>query len=161
MSNNGGRHTGGPLVFEDKRDCGAGLQIKGVIGEPGSRREFAEFKLRGDVPVPLFLVAYDQWMQFPNPEWNEMQIANGHRLAACWNACLNVPTETVEAIAGLPGLSGLIAEEAEDKKLLKVLLNGLLRIANTTDRDGNAIEMHQEEMRGTARALVAKIEDHI
>ena len=101
------RHTAGQLFLEDKTQSGAGLQIKGIIGEPGSRREFAEFKLRADVPVPLFLVAYDQWMQFPNPEWNEMQKANARRLVACWNVLVGIPTEAIKRVSRIqvPGIT--------------------------------------------------------
>lgn len=92
-----GVHTLGQLVLEDKTQSGAGLQIMGVIGEPVSRREFVEFRLKGDKPIPLFLVAYDQWMQFPNPEWKEMQKANARRIVACWNACIGIETVSLEA----------------------------------------------------------------
>lgn len=36
------------------------------------------------------------------------------------------------------------------------LLHALLRIADMRDRDGNAIEMHRDELRGIARAAIAK-----
>lgn len=37
------------------------------------------------------------------------------------------------------------------------LFNALQRIADMLDRDGNAIEMHRDELRGIAKSALAKV----
>jgi len=53
--------------------------------------------------------------------------ANGRRLVAAWNACIDVPTETLEAMATLPGLYGsqeqAVALVEQNKALLEFVEN--------------------------------------
>jgi hypothetical protein len=51
-------------------------------------------------------------------------------------------------------------EERANARLIAAapdLYEALARIADMRDRDGNAIEMHRDELRGIARAALAKV----
>jgi hypothetical protein len=70
-------HTPGPWTLS--MGYGAGRQILAVLGDNKRHRDFVEFVLRGDVPVPIFT---DVWVQFPSEEWGQMQDANAKLIAA-------------------------------------------------------------------------------
>lgn len=71
---------------------------------------------------------------------------------------INALIHSAEALERMQNIANeLIELQARHDELQEVLR----RIANMTDRDGNAIEMHQQELRGIARAASANTENKV
>lgn len=73
---------------------------------------------------------------------------DARRIVACVNACNGISTEDIEQ-RGV-----VITPKNEMPALTLKYRQALKRIADMTDRDGNQIEMHIEELRGIARAAI-------
>ncbi len=84
------KHTPGPWIMSDVP--GHGIEIKAKIPPP--RSEHGEELLTVyEVPIkPSFqvgedgklyaLLTYEQWVQFPDQNWNDTQTANAHLIAS-------------------------------------------------------------------------------
>lgn len=69
--------TPGPW-FAENSGCN-GWEIKGMLGNSPSLRNFVEFTYSSTKPIRLFV---EPWHQFPNAEWNAMTQANAQAIAA-------------------------------------------------------------------------------
>lgn len=126
-------HTPGPWKYIDRP--GAGLEIQAILGPSEKRRDFAEYVLRGDVPVSIFCAV---WAQFPSQEWNAMQKANA------------------ALIASAPTLLKENQELKTDLKAFTQILNEMFKWAKV--KDGKATFSTSEETWNMYKKYVSEVE---
>lgn len=76
------KHTPGPWIAKHSSGAGLGVwaDLRPALGDKYSK----DFPIIGvdSLPAPKVQIAYEQWVQFPSNEWNEMQAANVKLMAA-------------------------------------------------------------------------------
>jgi len=75
------KHTPGPWSY--KNTPSAGLEIYGDVGALLDDAFADSLMIWGFTKQePKFLISFERWVQFPKSEWDEMQKANAHLVAA-------------------------------------------------------------------------------